>query len=155
MSEYMNSIDDNPTSDGTIIYRAKCHWAMLLGPILVNIVGGLAFKSQGYHAMALITFGLIWGICSYISLHRSEIGLTRNKILVDVGFPLKKSYDILLNEIVSIDYYQPSLGSMLDFGKIAVVDKRKKKYLFRFVSSPAEFVKEVQQQIRALRPSST
>ena len=133
----------------------KCHWAILLGPILVIIIGGMALKSQGYHAMVLIAFGLIWGIFSYINLRRSEIGLTRNKIFIDVGFPLKKSFDILLNEIIFIDYYQPSLGSMLNFGKILVMDKRKKKYAFRFVAGPAEFVKEVHHQITTLSSSST
>ena len=128
---------------------------LLLGPILVIFIGGLALKSQGYHAMALIAFGLIWGIFSYINLQRSEIGLTRNKVLINIGFPLKKSFDIPLNEIIFVDYYQPTLGSMLDFGKILIMDKRKKKYAFRFVAGPAEFVKEVHRQINALSSSST
>ena len=114
------------------------------------LIGGLALESQGYHAMALIAFGLLWFISSYITLGRSVIGLTRNKIYINVGFPLKRSFDILLNEIVSIDYYQPSLGSMLNFGKIIIVHKEKKKCTFRPVSRPAEFVKEVQQQVIAL-----
>jgi uncharacterized membrane protein YdbT with pleckstrin-like domain len=143
----MNSIDDKLKKDETIIYRAKCHWAVLLGPILIIIIGGLALGSQGYHAMALIAFGLVWGIFSYISLRRSKIELTRSNILINVGFPLKKFYDMPLNEIMSIDFYQPSLGSMLNFGKIIIENKGKKKRAFRFVSCPAEFVKEVQQQI--------
>jgi hypothetical protein len=151
----MNSTDDILTrNDDTVIYRARLHWAILLGPILVIIIGGLALKSQGYHAMILIAFGLIWGILSYINLRRSEIGLTRDKVLINVGFPLKKSHDVPLGEIIFIDYYQPSLGSMLDFGKILVMDKRKKKYAFRLVASPAEFVKEVHRQINALSSSS-
>ena len=151
----MNSIDDKVTTNETIVYRAQLHWAILLGPILVILIGGLALKSQGYHAMVLIAFGLIWGIFSYINLRRSEIGLTRNKVFINIGFPLKKSFDILLNEIVFVDYYQPTLGSMLNFGKILVMDKRKKKYAFRFVAGPAEFVKEVHHQITALSTSST
>jgi hypothetical protein len=152
----MNSTDDKVTmNDDTIIYRAQLHWAIILGPLLVIIIGGLALRSQGYHAMVLIAFGLIWGILSYINLRRSEIGLTQNKMLINVGFPLNKSYAILLNEIIFVDYYQPSLGSMLDFGKILVMDKRKKKYAFRLVAGPAEFVKEVHRQINALSSSST
>jgi hypothetical protein len=119
------------------------------------LIGGLALQAQGFHAMALIAFGLIWFISSYISLRRSEIGLTRNNIFINVGFPLTRSFDILLNEIVFIDYYQPSLGSMLNFGKIIIVHKGKNKCAFRPVSCPAEFVKEVQQQIIALSSSST
>jgi hypothetical protein len=54
-----------------------------------------------------------------------------------------------------IDYYQPSLGSMLNFGKIIVVYGGKKKCAIRLVSSPAEFVREVHQQIAALSPALT
>ena len=137
------------------MYRAQLHWAIILGPILLICIGGLAIKSQGYHAMILVAFGLIWGIFSYINLRRSEIGLSRNKVFINIGYPLKKSFDILLNEIIFVDYYQPTLGSMLNFGKILVMDKRKKKYAFRFVAGPAEFVKEVHHQITALSASST
>ena len=151
----MNSIDDKVTTNETIVYRAQLHWAILLGPILVILIGGMALKSQGYHAMILVAFGLIWGIFSYINLRRSEIGLSRDKVFINIGFPLKKSFDILLNEIIFVDYYQPTLGSMLNFGKILVMDKRKKKYAFRFVAGPAEFVKEVHHQITALSTSST
>jgi hypothetical protein len=151
----MNSIDEKLTKTETIVYRAQLHWAILLGPSLVIVVGALALKSQGYHAMVLIAFGLIWGILSYINLRRSEIGLTQNKVLIDVGFPMKKSHDIPLSEIIFIDYYQPSLGSMLDFGKILVMDKRKKKYAFRLVAAPAEFVKAVHHQINALSSSTS
>ena len=150
----MNSVDDKLTNNEAFIYRAQYHWAILLGPILVMIIGGLALGSQGYHAMALIAFGLVWGICSYISLCRSEIGLTRSKVLINVGFPMKRSYDIPLGEITVIDFYQPSLGSMLNFGKI-IIYKGKKKCAFRFISCPAEFVKEAHQQVVALNPSST
>ena len=150
----MNSIDTKLTTNEPTIYRAKYHWAIILGPILVILIGGLALKSQGYHAWALIVFGFIWGIFAYINLQRSDIRLSRNKVLINIGFPLRKSIDILLDEIIFIDYYQPTLGSMLNFGKILVMDKRKKKYAFRFVAAPAEFVKEVHHQIATLSPSS-
>jgi hypothetical protein len=149
----MNLLDDKLSDNETIMYRAKYHWAILLGPIVVIIIGGLALGSQNYHAMALVAFGLIWGIFSYISLQRSEIGLTGKRVLANVGFPLKRSYDIPLNEIMVIDYYQPSLGSMLNFGKIIIVYSGKKRCAIRLVSSPAEFVREVHQQIVALKPS--
>jgi hypothetical protein len=151
----MNLIDDKLSGDEKIVYRARHHWAILLGPILVIIIGGLALGSQGYHALAVIAFGLIWGICSYISFRRSEIGLTGTRMLIDVGFPLKKSYEIALGEIVFIDFYQPSLGAMLDFGKIIIIDKGKKRRAFRLISHPAEFVRVVQQLIVALTPVST
>jgi hypothetical protein len=150
----MNSTDNQLTKNETVIFRTKCHWAVLLGPILVVFIGGLALGSQGYHAMALIAFGLIWGSFAYTSLRKSEIRLTQNRVLINAGVPLLKFYDIPLNKIVSIDFYQPSLGSMVDFGKIMIVHNERSRCVVRFVSSPAEFVTRVKQQIIALQPSS-
>lgn len=150
----MNSINDGLVENETIIYRTHCHWAILLGPILLVVIGGLALQSQGYHAMILMAFGVLWGICANINLRRSQIVLTKKRLIVNIGFPLKRSHDIPLNEIAVVDFYQPSLGSMLNFGKLILVFKEKKKLAVRFISSPAEFVKEVQQQIMALRSSS-
>jgi hypothetical protein len=146
----MVPIDTKLTKSETIIYRTKCHWAIFLGPILVIIIGALALRSQGFHAMALMAFGVVWGIFSYVSFHRTEIGLTQKRLLINAGFPVLKSYDVPLNEIVEIDYYQPSLGSMLDFGKITIVYDRRNRRSIRSVSSPAELVTKVRQHMSDL-----
>ncbi|HME42618.1 MAG TPA: PH domain-containing protein [Syntrophorhabdales bacterium] len=142
-----NSIDGNLPENEPFLYRTGCHWAIVLGPMLLIIIGGLALKSQGFHAMMLMAFGFIWGVFSYVSLHRSELGLTRKRLLINAGFPLLKSYDIALGKIVAIDFHQPSLGSMLDFGKITIIYGGRSRCVIRFVSSPAEFVTMVRQQM--------
>jgi hypothetical protein len=149
----METIDNTAVNDEEIIFRTGCHWAMFLGPALVIIIGGLALGSQGFSAMVLMAFGLVWGVFSSISLQRSEIGLTGKRVLIHAGFPLVKSYDIPLGKIVAIDFYQPSLGSMLDFGKITVVYDGRSRCVIRFVSSPAELVTRVRQQIGSIKPS--
>ncbi len=149
----MNSIDSRPTEDEPIIYRARCHWAILLGPMLVIIIGGLALRSQGRHAMALMAFGFLWGTLSYLSLLRSELGVTGKRIFVNAGFPIVKRYEIAIRDIGAIDFYQPALGSMLDFGKIIIVHNGKSRSVVRFVSSPAEFVTKVRGRITALHAS--
>jgi hypothetical protein len=151
----MNSIDSRLSKDETIIYRTKCHWAVFLGPMLVIIIGGLALESQGFHAMVLMAFAVVWGIFSYVSFRGSEIGLTRQRVLINAGFPRLKSYDIPLTRIAAIDFYQPSLGSMLDFGKIAIVYDGRSRCTIRFVSSPAVLVTEVRQQMISPHPSAT
>ncbi len=149
----MKSIDDTLTKDETIIYRTKCHYTILFGPILVILMGALALKSQGFHAIALMAFGLLWGIFSYLSFRESEVGLTQRRVLINAGFPLVKSSDIPLNKIVAIDFSQPALGAMLNFGKLAIIHDGQSRCMIRFVSSPAQFVTQVRQQITRLSPS--
>jgi hypothetical protein len=100
-----------------------------------------------------MAFGLMWCMFVYVGFRRSEIGLTQKRILINAGFPRLKSYNIPLNKIVAIDYYQPTLGSMLDFGKIIIVYNRQSKSVVKFVSSPAEFVTKVREQIITLNAS--
>jgi hypothetical protein len=150
----MDSIDSKLAKDETIVYRTTCHWAMFLGPALVIVLGGLTLNSQGFSAIVLMSFGLVWGIFSYVSLYGSDIALTRKRVLINAGLPLRRAYDIPLNTIVAIDYYQPTLGSMLDFGKIIIIHTRQSRCVIRFVSSPAEFVTEVRRQIISRNPSS-
>ncbi len=140
--------------DERVVYRAGCHWAILLGPILVIIIGGLALRSQGYHAMALIAFGIVWGIISYMTLGRLEIKLTGKRVGIDPGSPMKKPYEIPLNEVTAIDYYQPALGSMLNFGKIILLYEGNKKSVVKFVSAPAEFVRKAREEVGMARSSS-
>lgn len=151
----MDSIDSKLTRDEMIVYRTTCHWAMFLGPALIFVIGGLALNSQGVSAIVLMAFGLIWGIFSYVSLRGSDIVLTRKRVLINAGIPVLRSYDIPLEAIVAVDYYQPTLGSMLNFGKIIIVRNKQGRCIIRFVSSPAEFVTQVRQQLISLSTSST
>lgn len=141
----MNSIYQRMPKDEEIIWSTKCHWAMLLGPIVVIILGGLAVRSHGVPAFVLIAFGLVWCVLSYITLDRTEIGLTEKRVLISTAFPLPRLYDIPLNDVVGIDFYQPALGSLMNFGKIWIVYRGRNRCLIRFVSSPALFVSKVRQ----------
>ena len=146
----MDPIHDKPATDEAVIYRTKCHGAMMLGPIVVTIIGCLALRSQGFNAGVLIVFGLIWGALAYNILRRSLLELTRSGVSVTAGFPVPVHYDIPLAKIEAIDFYQPALGSMLDFGKVLIVDKTRRKATIKFVSGPAEFVMRVREQLIAL-----
>jgi hypothetical protein len=143
----MKAIHHGLTKDETFVFRTKSHWAVLLGPALVIILGALAAKSQGIPAFALMAFGLVWCGFSYISLDRSEMGVTERRVLIHTGFPVPKFYDIPFHKIVAIDFYQPALGSMLNFGRIWIIYEGQRRCSMRFVSSPALFVSEVRQRL--------
>lgn len=149
----MDSIDNKLGADEAIVYRTTCHWAMFLGPALIIVFGGLSLNSQGFSAIVLMAFGLLWGVFSYVSLRGSDIALTRKRLLINAGFPVLKAYDIPLADIVAVDYYQPTLGSMLNFGKIIIVRNKQSKCVIRFVSAPAELVTQVRQQVSSLGES--
>ena len=144
----MTSSLEKPLAENQrIIYQARLHWAILLGPVLVIFIGWLTLESKGPPAVILIAFGFIWGIFSYLNLRQSDILLTNNHLFIKIGFPLKRSYTIPLDTLTQVKYYQPSLGGLLNFGKIMLIHSGTKKHVFRFIARPALLVKEVQETL--------
>jgi len=116
---------------------------------MLIVLGGLSLPSKGFKALIIVAIGLAWGIISYIKFNRSLFRVTSQRVLVSVSFLVKRPYSISLSDIRLIDSYQPSLGTMLNFGKITIIHGAKFKSIFRMVSSPNEFVMAVKGQIAA------
>ena len=130
-----------------IVYQTRLHWVLFLGPLMLIIVGGLSFPAKGLSALVLASIGIAWGVISYIKFNYSYIRVTDKRVLIRVGFLVRQPYSISLSDISYIDFYQPSLGSMLNFGKITIVHGTKFKSVFRMVSSPGELVTAVRGQL--------
>jgi membrane protein YdbS with pleckstrin-like domain len=130
-----------------IVYQVRLHWVLFLGPLMLIIIGGLSFPAKGLSALALAGIGIAWGVISYIKFNCSYIRVTDKRVLIRVGFLVRRPYSISLSDISYVDFYQPSLGSMLNFGKITIIHGTKFKSVFRMVSSPGELVTAVRGQL--------
>jgi hypothetical protein len=147
----MKSIDDLSEKDEPVLYRARRHWAMLLGPALLMIFGGLSVPTKGMPAVILLAAGTLWAIIASICLQTSEFGLTEKRLIIKVGMPWLRPYDIPLAGIEGFDYYQPALGRLLDFGKIILKPVGAKKKSFAWVRGPMQFRENVLDRIRIAR----
>jgi hypothetical protein len=114
---------------------------------MLIIIGGLSFPAKGLSALAIAGIGIAWGVISYIKFNYSYIRVTDKRVLIRVGFLVRQPYSISLSDISYVDFYQPSLGAMLNFGKITIIHGKKFKSVFRMVSSPGELVTAVRGQL--------
>ena len=136
-----------------IVYQVRLHWVLFLGPLMLIILGGLSFPAKGSKALVLVAIGVVWGILSYIKFNHSLIRVTNQRVIIRVSLLTRRPYIISLADISLIDIYQPSLGAMLNFGKITIIHGAKFKSVFRMVSSPNEFAAAAREQIAATRKS--
>jgi membrane protein YdbS with pleckstrin-like domain len=146
----MISLQDRLFADERIIHHTGLHWTLLFGPGILIVIGGLSIPSKGLNAVILVVIGVVWTLLFGVSLQRSELAVTQKRILVNMGFLWKRTYDIPLDAIAMIDTYQPTLGKILDFGKIMIRLAKGRRYSFRMVRAPGAFVQKVREQI-ALR----
>ena len=142
---------NNELSEGErIVYQTKLHWVLFLGPAMLVVLGGLWIPAKGLAALVFVVIGLAWGILSYRRYFNSYIHLTNKKIVICASSLLRRPYKIPLTDITYVDFYQPSLGAFLNFGKITIVHGNKYKSVFRMVSSPGDLVTAVKGQVALL-----
>lgn len=146
----MDDQHNEQSDDERIMYQTKLHWVLFLGPATLIVLGGLWIPAKGLSALVLVALGFAWGILSYKKYFNSYIHVTSKKIVISTSSLVRRPYTIPFSDITYIDSYQPSLGAMLNFGKITIVHGGKYKSVFRMVSSPGDLVAAVRGQIAAI-----
>ena len=149
MADYRNEL----TEGERILYQAKLHWVLFLGPAMLIVLGGLWIPAKGLAALVFVVIGLAWGVLSYRKYYNSYIHVTNKKVVICASSLLRRPYKIPLVDIGYVDFYQPSLGAMLNFGKITIIHGDKYKSVFRMVSSPGNLVAVLKEQV-ALIPKN-
>jgi len=120
MGSYVQS---NLTSGEKVVYKANLHWI-----IFVSL-----------HAL----FTLF--IAQLIELFTSEFAITNKRIIIKVGFISRKTLEMNLQQIESINVDQSILGRILGYGTIVLIGTGGTKESFSNIAAPLEFRKQYQQ----------
>lgn len=151
----MSYIDNNLMSGERVIYRTNLHWIVFLWPIILFVTAIVLFFIGGGVAIAigviLIILALIIWLFSFIDYKTSEFGITDKRVMVKIGFIQRKSTEILLDKVESIQVDQGILGRMFNFGSITIIGTGGTKDPFHKIANPLEFRKKAQEQIASIK----
>ena len=146
----MGYIDENLMQDEKILYRAKLHWALFLGPIIWLILAIIFLASGPESALVgviLLFVAMIHGLSSLIDFTTSEFGLTDKRVVCKTGFIRRRSMEVLLSKVEGIQVNQSILGRILGYGSIIVTGTGGIQNPFKRIIAPLEFRNKVQEQI--------
>lgn len=154
----MGYAEQNLLPGEEIIYKAKLHWALFLGPIgpliiavIVLILGAGQNSDSGSFLLCLggIFFlgAIINGLGALSTFLTTEFALTNKRVIAKTGLIRRRSVELLLSKIESIGVNQPILGRILDYGTITVTGTGGTKEPFRNIATPMELRKRVNAQI--------
>lgn len=161
----MSYVDQNLMPGETIIYRARLHWAIFLGPsvwvivaIWLFVVGIWRFSLHGdltlvFVALGLLLIAMAMLFDAFVARHTSEFVVTSKRVLIKIGLIRRRSLETLLNKIESVAVDQGIVGRMLDYGTIIVGGTGGSKEPFHRIADPMQFRRQVQQQIAAIEES--
>lgn len=120
MGQYVQS---NLTSGENLVYEAKLHWI-----IFVSL-------------RAIFT---LW-IAPLIDWFNSEFAITSKRIIIKVGLISRRTLEMNLVKVESVNVDQSILGRILGYGTITVIGTGGTREPFYRISRPLDFRKAYQQ----------
>jgi uncharacterized membrane protein YdbT with pleckstrin-like domain len=161
----MSYIAKNLNPGERILYETRLHWIVLLRAMVADaVVGGggialLVWSIAGQHTergeaqmigIAGVTLIVLGGLILAIATLRrnsTEMAVTNKRIIIKKGFFTKRTIELFLSKVESIDVEQTLGGRMLGFGSITVRGIGGTNEPFSRVADPLEFRRQVQHQI--------
>lgn len=116
-------VDSNLTTGEQVVYEAKLHWIIFVSLRAV--------------------FTLL--IAPIIDVMTSEFAITNKRIIIKVGLISRRTLEMNLAKIESVNVNQGVLGRILNYGAITVIGTGGTRESFRGISQPLEFRKAFQQ----------
>jgi hypothetical protein len=167
--EKMSYVESNLVPGETVIYQTRLHWIVMLWHI---ILGCFLFALPGalllYYALtrdgidtrsmqimegggiALIVAGVVTIIVGMVRRNATEMAVTNRRVVIKTGLASRKTIEMMLNKVESIEVSEPAAGRMLGYGSIVVVGTGGTPEPFHKMANPLEFRSQVQQQIEKL-----
>ena len=123
----MGYIEDHIMPGEQIVYKAKLHWAMFIGPVvftglfILTIMIALLSDVDLCTSYVWLVFGVPALINALITYYTTEFAVTDKRVIAKTGLVRRHSLELLLTKVESVGVDQPILGRLLDYGTITVV----------------------------------
>lgn len=152
----------------TVVYQTRLHWIVMLRHILLGVLllaGSGALLSYLLHqprsgnssehlmeggAAALLVCGIAAILVGVVRRNATEMAVTTRRVVVKQGLVNRKTIEMLLNKIETIEISEPMAGRMLCYGSITIVGTGGTTEPFHKIAHPLQFRGEVQQQLEKL-----
>ena len=116
-------VDSHLIKGEAVVYSAKLHWIIYLNP------------------NAIVT---LW-IAPFIQQATSEFAITTKRIIIKEGLIARRTLEMNLSKIETVNVDQSIMGRILDYGSITVIGTGGTREVFNNIASPMLFRKAFQE----------
>jgi membrane protein YdbS with pleckstrin-like domain len=161
----MSYIEATLAPGEAVVYQTRLHWIVMLRHILLGLLllaGAGALLSYFLHhpglsngsqhlaeggAAALLAFGIMAIIAGMVRRNATEMAVTTRRVVVKQGLLNRKTIEMLLSKIETIEVNEPMAGRMLGYGSITMIGTGGTSEPFHRIAHPLQFRGAVQQQL--------
>ena len=146
-----------------IIYLTRRHKIIFTYPVLWLLLSGIVFGAQWVYVFrpeinyALMIFSgiflaaaLIHALVIWITYLCAEFGITNQRVIVKEGFLKRKTIEVFLKSVESVQVDQSIWGRMLNFGTVIVSGTGGVTDPLNMIRKPLDFKKQVQQRLAGI-----
>jgi uncharacterized membrane protein YdbT with pleckstrin-like domain len=165
----MSYIESHLVPGEAVIYETRLHWIVMLGHLVMGcLLLGLPGAFLLYYALthseiemstqhvmefggaALMVCGVVAIVMGMVRRNATEMALTNRRVVIKTGVVGRKTIEMLLNKVESIEVSETAMGRALGYGTIVVIGTGGTPEPFDQMGHPLEFRSRVQQQIESL-----
>ena len=129
----MGYVDQNLITGEKVMYRGHLHWIVIARSLFIFLfiaLPGLALVVYGYSnkdsvpaavaGLGLFVFGTFPVIKSVLSRRAAEFAVTNKRVILKKGMVNRKTVEMFLQKVESIDVDQNFAGRMFGYGTITL-----------------------------------
>jgi hypothetical protein len=161
----MSYVQRNLNPGERVLYTTHLHWIVLYRSIFVDAlfsVAGLGLlgwavlgkqtergeaQIAGIGGVSLLILGGIVLAMAAMRRNATEMAVTNKRVIIKVGYLTKRTIELFLSKVESVEVQQTVFGRMLGYGSITVRGTGGTNEPFNHVADPLEFRRQVQIQI--------
>jgi uncharacterized membrane protein YdbT with pleckstrin-like domain len=130
----------------TVRYQGSVHWIIYWPAILLIVAGAVAsaFGPAGWIAAAgCFALAIIFALRAWFIRWTTEIAVTDRRVIWSRGFISRKSVEVHMDKIESVDVDQSVLGRFLDYGTVTINGTGTTMETLPLVERPFDFRNQV------------
>jgi uncharacterized membrane protein YdbT with pleckstrin-like domain len=137
-----------------IIFTYPVIW-LLLSAILFGIKWVLVFKPEINFALSIfsgifLAVAFIHALVIWVNYLSAEFGITNQRVIVKEGFLKRKTIEVFLRSVESVQVDQTLWGRLLNFGTVIVSGTGGMTDPLKMIRKPLDFKKQVQQRLAGI-----
>jgi uncharacterized membrane protein YdbT with pleckstrin-like domain len=137
-----------------IIFTYPALW-LLVSAVLFGIKYFIVFKPEVNYALMIfsgifLAASLIHALVIWVNYLCAEFGITNQRVIVKEGFLKRKTIEVFLKSVESVQVDQSIWGRILNFGTVVVSGTGGVSDPLNMIRNPLDFKKQVQQRLAGI-----
>ncbi|CDZ75840.1 Bacterial membrane flanked domain protein [Legionella massiliensis] len=126
-------------AESNVVYQAKLHWILFIGPVILACFAmfiGIEIHQLKEVALLFVVFSLAWIFMTWVNYHFSSLTIKKKQVILRTGMMVRKTIDIPLAKIESIDIRQSIVGSIFHYGTLIITGTGGTRHMIGFLDKP-------------------